>query len=143
MSRCQHPVELRSGFFGSAHAEVHVFGGDFPVAAGGVRERKFCETPRVVDQDVKSVVVNARLCGAKVLQQIEIRPPVWTESYHFSVEHSVVRKVLQCRCNVGELLVEHVLAAGIERRFAATPHDLKAISVQFDFVSPLRPLREP
>jgi hypothetical protein len=45
------------------------------------RERKLCEAPPLVNQDVESVVVNARLCGAEVLQEIKIRPAVWADVY--------------------------------------------------------------
>jgi hypothetical protein len=49
------------------------------------RQRKPGEETPLVDQDVKGVVENARLCGAEVLQQIEVWSAVWTERYQLSI----------------------------------------------------------
>jgi hypothetical protein len=46
-----------------------------------------------MNQDVKSKVDNARLCGAKVLQQMKIRPAVGAESYHLPVDDRLTRKM--------------------------------------------------
>ena len=100
------------------------------------RERKLCKAPPLVDQDVEGVVENARFRGAKVLEEIEIRPAIWTKRYQLSVDHRTVRKIFQCRRYVMKLLVKDILPAGVEGCFAGTPHHLKPVSVQLDFIGP-------
>ena len=92
-----------------------------------LRERELRELPPFVDQDVKGLVNNPRLCRAEVLQEIEIGLAIHAEGYHLSVDHRIVWEVLQCPCDVGKLLVEHVLSARIECDFAAMPYDFKPV----------------
>ena len=86
-----------------------------------LQEWTLCEAPPLMHQDVEGVVDDARLRGAKVLQEMEVRPAVGAEGYQFSVDHRVVGKMLQGRRDVREPLVEHILPARIERRGAAGP----------------------
>ena len=87
-----------------------------------------------MDQDVEGVINNARLCGAKVLQKIEVRPTLGTKGYQLSVDDRVIREMLQCGRDVVEPLVQNVLPPGLECRSTSTPHGLQPIAVQLDFL---------
>ena len=78
----------------------------------------------------------------KFCKQIEVWSAVWAERYQLSIDHRVIRKTVQCRRNVMELLIEHVLPARVEGCFAGTPHDLKPVAIQLDFIGPSGPLWE-
>ena len=59
------------------------------------RERKLGEAPPLVNQDVEGVINNARFCGAKILQKIEVGPAVGAKGYQFSVDDCVIREIFQ------------------------------------------------
>ncbi|HET6217165.1 MAG TPA: hypothetical protein VFE27_09140 [Acidobacteriaceae bacterium] len=87
-----------------------------------------------MNRDVESIVDNARLCGAKVLQHIKTRPSVGAEGYQLSIDNRLIREILQGRRNVREPLVEHILSARIKRSHTALSHYLKPIAVEFYFL---------
>jgi hypothetical protein len=92
-----------------------------------------------VDQDVEGVINNARLCGAKALEKIEVRPSIGTQGHQLSVDDRVIREILQGGRNVVKPLVQDVSPPRVEGS-ASTPDDLQPIAVQLDFVGPFRSL---
>jgi hypothetical protein len=93
-----------------------------------------------VDQDVEGIVDNARFCGAKVLEKIEVRPSIGTNGHQLSVDDRVIREGLQCGRDKAKPLVQDVLAPRIESCSASTPDGRQPIAVQLDFLGPFRSL---
>ena len=50
------------------------------------RKWKLGYIPALQDQNVEGIVVNPRLCRAKVLKQVEIRPAFIVEGYQFPID---------------------------------------------------------
>ncbi len=66
-----------------------------------------------MNQDVEGVVDNARLRGAKVLQQMKVRPAIGTEGHQLSINHGVIRKIPVRRSRCTETsLARHISPAG-------------------------------
>ena len=74
----------------------------------------------------------------KFCSRLKVRPAVGAEGDQLSVDHRLLRKILEGRRNVREPLVEHILPAGIKRSHPARSHYLKSIAIEFDFISPFR-----
>jgi hypothetical protein len=60
------------------------------------------------------------------------------EKRELSIDHRIVRQIVQGCRDVRELLVQHILPARVEGCFAYASHDLKPVSIQLDFVGPFR-----
>jgi hypothetical protein len=49
-----------------------------------------------VDQDIEGIVDNARFCGSKILQKIEVRSTIRAKGYQFAVDDCVIWEITQC-----------------------------------------------
>ena len=66
-----------------------------------------------MDKDVERVIDDSSLCGAKVLQKIEVWLSVAPKRQEFPVDNCLVRKTVLGVGNVLEFRVEDIMAARI------------------------------
>jgi len=97
-----------------------------------LRGRKLHETSPLRNEDVKSKVYVPRLGGAKVLQQMKIRPAAGAQGYHLFVDDRLIRQMLALRRDVRGLPGEHFLAPRIKSGRPALAYYLKPIAIEFD-----------
>jgi hypothetical protein len=76
-----------------------------------------------------------------VLETTKIRSAGFAQGYDFAVDNSVVGKITERLGDLWESFVEVLVVPRVENGFAVFDSD-GAVAVEFDFVGPIRPIRE-
>jgi hypothetical protein len=87
-----------------------------------------------VHQHIEGVVGDVRLGRFEVLQKIEIWLSVGPHGHQLTIEHSVGGKIVERFGYVVELMIQHVLSAGVKCRLAASAHNLDSVSIELDLL---------
>jgi hypothetical protein len=79
-----------------------------------------------------------RLGRLEVLQKIEIWLSVGPHGHQLTIEHSVGGKIVERFGYAVELMIQHVLSAGVKCRLPASAHNLDSVSVELDLLCDAR-----